>query len=80
MPVSADIAPKFEDISKKTPTETYLEDSYCVIPNLAGLPSLSLPVRQGRGGMPVGAQIIAGKGFDSKILALGSALERGGTP
>ena len=80
MPVSADIAPKFEDISKKTPTETYLEDSYCVIPNLAGLPSLSLPVGQGRGGMPVGAQIIAGKGFDSKILALGSALERGGTP
>ena len=78
MPVSTDIAPKFEDLSKKTPTETYLEDSYCVISNLAGLPSMSLPVSSGRDGMPVGVQIMANKGFDGKILALGSALERGG--
>ncbi len=79
MPVSVDIAPKFEDISKKTPIRTYLEDSYCVISNLAGLPSMALPVGQGRDGMPVGVQIISSMGSDAKILALGSILEGGGT-
>ncbi|MBE6534994.1 MAG: Asp-tRNA(Asn)/Glu-tRNA(Gln) amidotransferase subunit GatA [Ruminococcaceae bacterium] len=77
MPVSVDIAPKFELLDKKTPIERYLDDCYCVISNLSGIPSLSLPVGRGRGGMPVGVQIMADKGFDARLLALGCALERG---
>ena len=77
MPVSADVAPRFEDLNKKTPTEIYLEDSFCVIANLAKIPSLSLPVGRGKDGMPIGVQIMAEKGFDARLLALGSALERG---
>lgn len=77
MPTSAGIAPKFEDLNKKTPTEIYLEDSYCVIANLAKIPSLSLPVGRGVDEMPVGVQIMAEKGFDARLLAIGSALERG---
>lgn len=78
MPVSVDIAPKFELLDKKTPTERYLDDCYCVISNLAKIPSLSLPVCRGREGMPVGIQILADEGFDARLLAIGGALERGG--
>ena len=78
MPVSVDIAPKFELLDKKTPTERYLDDCYCVISNLAKIPSLSLPVRRGHEEMPVGIQIMASEGFDARLIAFGSALERGG--
>lgn len=77
MPVSVDIAPKFELLDKKTPTERYLDDCYCVISNLSGTPSVSLPVKLGSDGMPVGIQIMAGRGLDARLLAFGRDLERG---
>jgi aspartyl-tRNA(Asn)/glutamyl-tRNA(Gln) amidotransferase subunit A len=43
--------------------------------NLTGLPALSLPVGQTRGGLPIGAQLAAAPGQEARLLAIAAALE-----
>ena len=58
------------------PLQAFLMDAYTCPVNLAGLPSLSLPVCLGSSGLPVGMQLI-GRAFDETTLfSVGSALER----
>ena len=66
LPVSPTVAYKREQ-KKTTPLEIYMEDMYCVLANLSGLPSLSMPCGTGDGGMPVGMQIM-GSAFSEPVL------------
>lgn len=49
------------------PLSMYLSDVYTVSANLAGLPSLTLPVGNDQQGLPIGVQLLA-KPFDEPIL------------
>jgi len=41
---------------------------FCTPWSLCGAPSISLPILQGSEGMPVGVQLVAGKGDDARLL------------
>jgi Asp-tRNA(Asn)/Glu-tRNA(Gln) amidotransferase A subunit family amidase len=43
---------------------------FCTIWTLCGVPSISLPILQGDGGMPIGAQLVAAKGHDARLLRI----------
>lgn len=51
------------------PVSMYLEDVMSVPINLAGLPSLAIPVGQTKDGLPLGLQLIGERRSDAKILA-----------
>ena len=71
MPV---VAPKFTEIEKLSPVENYMMDMLTVAPNLAGIPTLSVPCGKSRG-MPVGLHIMGDYLHEGKLLQAGSALE-----
>lgn len=43
---------------------------FCTIWTLAGVPAISLPILQGEDGMPMGAQLVARKGDDARLLRI----------
>ena len=71
MPV---VAPKFTEIEKLTPLETYMMDILTVAPNLAGIPMLSLPCGEAHN-MPVGMHIMGGHLQEATVLRAGKAFE-----
>lgn len=71
MPV---LPPKFSEISKLSPIQVYNMDVMTTAPNMAGMPTLSVPV--GRvSGLPVGMQIISDHFMEGKALAVGAKIE-----
>jgi len=44
--------------------------------NMAGVPALALPCGMSRNGLPIGLQLIAARGRDDVVLALGAAFQR----
>ncbi|MBE8520893.1 hypothetical protein ILP97_25980 [Amycolatopsis sp. H6(2020)] len=46
--------------------------SFC---NVTGLPAISLPVHTSSGGLPIGAQLVAGPWEEAVLIRLASALE-----
>ncbi|MBI2128932.1 aspartyl/glutamyl-tRNA amidotransferase subunit A [Candidatus Woesearchaeota archaeon] len=72
MPITA---PKIKEIEKLTPLQNYMMDIMTVGPNLAGLPHMSIPVGF-KGNMPVGMMLIGDHLEESKIIQLGSAVEK----
>jgi aspartyl-tRNA(Asn)/glutamyl-tRNA(Gln) amidotransferase subunit A len=73
-PVAPTTAFRFN--SRGSPLEMYLSDIFTISVNLAGLPSISVPVGRGADDLPVGAQLI-GKPFDEQsILDCALSLER----
>ena len=75
MPVSPTVAYK-RDKKKPTPLEVYMEDMYCVLANITGLPSLSIPCGKGDGGMPVGMQIMGAHFSEPLLYRIAHAFER----
>ncbi|MGI0133483.1 MAG: amidase family protein, partial [Candidatus Micrarchaeaceae archaeon] len=68
------LPPKFTEISKLTPIQNYNVDIMTTAPNMAGMPTLSVPV--GRiNGLPVGMQIISDHFMEGKTLAIGAKVE-----
>ncbi|MFQ5924052.1 MAG: amidase family protein, partial [Anaerolineales bacterium] len=41
---------------------------FCTIWTLCGVPAVTLPLMQGAHGMPMGAQLVAAKGDDARLL------------
>ncbi|MBI1724988.1 MAG: amidase [Candidatus Tectomicrobia bacterium] len=41
---------------------------FCTLWTLCGMPAVSLPILEGSGGMPMGAQLVAPKGGDARLL------------
>lgn len=68
------IAPRFSDIEGLTPLETYRMDRLTTAPNLAGIPTVSLPMGTSEG-MPVGLQVMAGHMREGAAISVASALE-----
>jgi Asp-tRNA(Asn)/Glu-tRNA(Gln) amidotransferase A subunit family amidase len=48
----------------------------CSPQNMAGIPALSIPCGFSRDGMPIALQLIAARGRDDIVLALGAAFQR----
>jgi aspartyl-tRNA(Asn)/glutamyl-tRNA(Gln) amidotransferase subunit A len=74
-PTMPNIAPKFSDIKKMSPLESYMMDILTVPQNLAGIPSLSVPCGNVRG-MPVGLHILGDHFQEKAILRVGDFYER----
>ena len=55
---------------------TYLSDICTVPASIAGLPAVSLPCALGKGGLPIGLQIIANRAADGLALACANFFER----
>lgn len=58
------------------PIAMYLEDIFTVQANLAGVPSISLPLGQHSNGLPFGIQLMAGKMKEDSLLAISDDLMR----
>ena len=41
---------------------------FCTLWTLLGMPALSLPLMQGVGGLPLGAQLVGRRGFDARLM------------
>lgn len=68
------IAPRFDEVEKLSPIDAYEMDRMTVPPNLAGLPTISVPSGSD-GGMPTGVQFIADHERDGTLIALAGACE-----
>jgi Asp-tRNA(Asn)/Glu-tRNA(Gln) amidotransferase A subunit family amidase len=49
---------------------------FCTIWTLCGTPAITLPVLRGSAGMPMGVQLVAGRGADARLLRTARWLER----
>ena len=84
LPTAADFTPPLGCIDGRTAAfnlerwnaESYGYAPYTEIFNVTGQPALSLPLAQSTAGMPIGVQIAAPIGEDSRLLALATWLER----
>jgi len=62
------VSPKFTDIDKMTPVESYKTDYLTVPPNLAGTPHLSVPCGYDSEGMPVGMQFVTDHWYEGMLV------------
>eukprot|EP00455_Lapot_gusevi_P000612 TRINITY_DN10285_c0_g1_i20.p1 TRINITY_DN10285_c0_g1~~TRINITY_DN10285_c0_g1_i20.p1 ORF type:complete len:151 (-),score=38.32 TRINITY_DN10285_c0_g1_i20:244-696(-) len=82
-PTAPSAAPALHDIAHRTPVEGYLDDIMTVPPNLAGLPSISVPSGKSKGnvlgrgnGLPLGLQLVGRPFQESVLLKAALALEQ----
>lgn len=68
------LPPKFTEIEKLTPIQVYNMDILTIGSNMAGMPSLSVPIGKADG-LPVGLQIIGDHFTEGKLLQIGAKLE-----
>jgi aspartyl-tRNA(Asn)/glutamyl-tRNA(Gln) amidotransferase subunit A len=61
--------------ARNNPTEMYLEDMFTVHASLAGLPAISLPIKEKINNLPLGIHLTAGKFEEHKLLKAGQLLE-----
>jgi Asp-tRNA(Asn)/Glu-tRNA(Gln) amidotransferase A subunit family amidase len=52
------------------------DPAFCTLWTLCGMPSLSLPLMTTPDGMPLGAQLVAARGMDARLLRTGRWLEQ----
>lgn len=71
MPV---VAPRFDEIKKLSPIESYMMDILTVAPNLAGLPMISVPAGE-INGLPIGLHLMGDHLQESKMLQVANAFE-----
>ena len=58
------------------PLQMYLYDIFTLSANLAGVPGISIPCGYTKGGLPLGAQFMAGHFQEEKLLQIASAYEK----
>jgi aspartyl-tRNA(Asn)/glutamyl-tRNA(Gln) amidotransferase subunit A len=68
------LPPKFTEIAKLTPIQIYNMDILTIASNMAGIPSLSVPVGKSDG-LPMGLQIMGDHFSEGKLIRIGSRLE-----
>ncbi len=68
------LPPKFSEIEKLTPIQTYNMDILTIGPNMAGMPTLSVPSGKSNG-LPIGIQLIADHFNEGTLIAAGCAIE-----
>jgi aspartyl-tRNA(Asn)/glutamyl-tRNA(Gln) amidotransferase subunit A len=72
-PTAVGPAPELASISSLAPVETYINDVFTVPGSLAGLPSISVPVRVD--GHILGLQLVGQVGTDTLVLEAARDLE-----
>ncbi len=60
----------------ENPLEMYLSDAFTIPVNLAGLPGISIPVKENEGKLPIGLQLIGKHWREEDILGIGQFYER----
>lgn len=70
------VAPRFDDISKMTPVESYKADYLTVPANLAGTPHLSVPCGYNVDGMPIGMQFVADHWNEDRLLTMANEWDK----
>ncbi len=70
------VAPKFKEIEKLSPLQSYMADILTAGPNLAGLPHISIPVGFNKDKMPIGLMLIADHLKEEKLIQAASKLEK----
>lgn len=73
LPSTPDAAFKFGENSND-PIKMYLEDIFTVLANLAGVPSISLPLGNKKDGLPFGIQVLSKEFDESNLLAFSNYL------
>ena len=68
------VAPRFDEIERITPAQAYSADRLTTAPNMAGMPTISVPTGK-VGSMPAGMQLIAGAFQEHKLIAAAAAAE-----
>ncbi len=58
------------------PLQMYLSDIFTISTNLAGIPGISVPCGFTKGGLPIGAQFLAGHFEEGKLIQIASAFEK----
>jgi aspartyl-tRNA(Asn)/glutamyl-tRNA(Gln) amidotransferase subunit A len=76
MPV---VAPRLSEAKSMSPLQNYMMDILTVAPNLAGIPTLSVPCGKSAG-MPVGLHLMADHLQEQKVLNAGLAFEQSSKP
>jgi len=66
------LPPRFDEISKMRPLESYQADFLTVPPNLSGLPHLSMPCGYS-GGLPIGMQAVAPHWREGRLVSMAEA-------
>ena len=70
------VSPRFDDISKMSPVESYKADYLTVPPNLAGTPHLSVPCGYNGNGMPIGMQFVTDHWNEDILLTMANEWDR----
>jgi Asp-tRNA(Asn)/Glu-tRNA(Gln) amidotransferase A subunit family amidase len=52
------------------------DPSFCSLWTLLGLPAITLPLMQGKNGLPIGAQLVGRRGFDARLMRTARWLEK----
>jgi aspartyl-tRNA(Asn)/glutamyl-tRNA(Gln) amidotransferase subunit A len=74
MPTSPKVAwPLLE--KPENPLESYMADIYTVLANLAGLPSISIPIGNNIDKMPFGIQVMGNKKEDKRVLKMAEIIK-----
>jgi aspartyl-tRNA(Asn)/glutamyl-tRNA(Gln) amidotransferase subunit A len=73
-PTMPTIAPKFSEIDKMSPIKQYMMDILTVAPNLAGIPTISVPCGTSKG-MPVGLHLMADHLQEGRLIQAASAFD-----
>ena len=68
------LPPKFSEIEKLTPLQSYMMDIMLVGPNVCGLPHLNVPVGFEKN-LPIGMLLIADHLQEGKLMQLGSVFD-----
>jgi len=58
------------------PLQMYLSDIFTISTNLAGIPGISVPCGFTKGGLPIGAQFLAGHFEEGKLIQIAAAFEK----
>jgi Asp-tRNA(Asn)/Glu-tRNA(Gln) amidotransferase A subunit family amidase len=52
------------------------DPSFCSLWTLLGLPAITLPLMEGKNGLPIGVQLVGRKGFDARLMRTARWLEK----
>ena len=52
------------------------DPSFCTLWTLVGLPAITLPLMQGKNGLPIGVQLVGRRGFDARLMRTARWLEK----
>lgn len=76
-PTAPSLPPRVEGLKEADPVDVYMNDVFTVPASLAGLPAMSVPVRDGgEHGAAVGIQVIAQYGHDELVFDVAEMIER----